>query len=218
MPVVSCVGPATQLDQCMKDHNPFDWNQSYSGDVADYAEPDPLMLGIIDGLRPGRALDIGCGAGGIIVALARRGWQVTGIDLATKAIEAARKIVQARGIDAQLFVADATIWRPDGHYDLITSSFALPGSKPERASVFQMVRKALAPGGTVLLKDFDSTMNRVTFFAEYDLVTVEELTAAFDGLNIIRVEIVETPVHDHGSEGRQLGERWTAALLHARSP
>ena len=114
----------------------------------------------------GRSLDIGCGAGGIIVALARRGWQVTGIDLATKAIEPTRKIVQTRGINAQLFVADATIWRLDGRYDLITSSFALPGSNPERASVFQMVRKALAPGGTVLLKDFDSTMNRVTFYSD----------------------------------------------------
>ncbi len=91
---------------------------------------------------------------------------MTGIDLATKAIEAARKIVQTRGINAQLFVADATIWRPDGRYDLITSTFALPGSNPERASVFQMVRKALAPGGTVLLKDFDSTMNRVTFYSD----------------------------------------------------
>ena len=113
----------------MQDHDQFDWNQSYSGDVTDYAEPDPDMLEIIDGLRPGRALDIGCGAGGLVVALAQRGWRVAGVDIAAKAIEAARKVLQAKGIDAELEVADATTWDPVGHYDLITSSFALPGKQ-----------------------------------------------------------------------------------------
>ena len=201
----------------MQDHDPFDWNQSYSGDVTDYAEPDSEMLDIIDGLRPGRALDIGCGAGGLVVALSQRGWRVTGIDIAAKAIEAARKIVQAQGIDAALHVSDATTWKPAGHYDLITNSFALPGSKTERASVYRMIRSALTPGGTVLLKDFDSTMSRLKFFAQYDLVTIGELTAAFNDLNIIRAEIVETPVHDHNSSGRQPDGHWTAAILHARN-
>ncbi len=202
----------------MQDHDHFDWNQSYSGGATDYAEPDSAMVGIIDGLTPGRALDIGCGAGGLVVALAQRGWQVTGIDIAAKAIEAARKITQTHGVDAQLFVADATTWKPNGAFDLISSSFALPGSKSGRASVFESMRESLAPGGTVLLKDFDSAMNRTGFFSGFDLVTVEELTAAFDGLDIIRAEIVDTPKHDHGSKGRQPHERWTAALLQARSP
>ena len=104
----------------------FDWNQSYTGEVTDFAEADPELLKIIDGLPPGRAPDVGCGAGGLVVALARRGWTVTGIDLAEKAVEAARKVVQMQGVAAELHVADATTWTPAGRYDLITSSFALP--------------------------------------------------------------------------------------------
>ena len=84
----------------MQDNDPFDWNEAYSGDATDYDDPDPGLVEIIDGLRPGRALDIGCGAGGLIVALAERKWQVTGIDIAAKAIEAARKVVQERGVNA----------------------------------------------------------------------------------------------------------------------
>ena len=76
-----------------------------------------------------------------------------------------------------------------------------------------MIRDSLAPGGTVLLKDFDSSMNRVKFFAEFDLVTVAELTAAFEDLNITRAVIVDTPVHDHSSGGGQPDEHWTAVLF-----
>ena len=196
----------------------FDWNQSYTGEVTDFAEADPELLKIIDGLPPGRALDVGCGAGGLVVALARRGWTVTGIDLAEKAVEAARKVVQMQGVAAELQVADATAWTPAGPYDLITSSFALPRTRTGRAALFSMIRGALAPGGTVLLKDFDPSMSRIEFFSGFDLVTLEELTGAFSGFDIIRAEVVETPVHHHGTGGGEEEERWTAALLQARSP
>ena len=200
-------------------HDDFDWNQSYTGEVTDFAEADPELLKIIDGLPPGRALDVGCGAGGLVVALARRGWTVTGIDLAEKAVEAARKVVEMQGVAAELYVADATAWTPAGRYDLITSSFALPGTRTGRAALFSMVRGALAPGGTVLLKDFDPSMSRVEFFSGFDLVALEELTGAFGGFDIIRAEVVETPVHHHGTgSGEEEEERWTAALLHARNP
>lgn len=202
----------------MQENDPFDWNEAYSGDASDYAEPDSGLIEIIDGLRPGRALDIGCGAGGLVVALAERKWQVTGVDIAAKAIEAARKVVQERGVNAKLHVADATRWKPIRSYDLIVSSFALPESKAGRALVYRMIRGAIAPGGTVLLKDFDATMTRVKFFTALDLVTVEEFTAGFDGLNISRAAVVETPVHDHRTGKGQPDERWTAALLQAQSP
>jgi SAM-dependent methyltransferase len=39
----------------------------------------------------GRALDVGCGKGRYSIALAQRGWQVTGIDAVPKALEIARQ-------------------------------------------------------------------------------------------------------------------------------
>ena len=193
----------------------FDWNEAYSGGADDYEAPDPDLLEIIDGLKPGRALDLGCGAGGLLLAMAERGWELTGIDIANTAITAAGKVLSARGFSAELCVADATTWKPEADYQLITSSFALPGIA-RRASIFSMIRGALAPGGVVALKEFDSTMELVGFFSGTDLVTVEELTAAFVGLEILRAEIVDTAAHDHDASGSHAGERWSAALLHAR--
>ncbi len=205
------------MGNCMQEQRPFDWNQSYSGEETDYVEPDQGILDVITDLRPGQALDIGCGAGGLIVALLQRGWQVTGIDIASKAIEAAEKIVQARGFDADLQLADAIQWRPTGLYDLVVSTFALPETKQGRISVFRTIKEALAPGGTILLKDFVSNMKRVGFFAGQNLVTIDELSTAFKELNIIAAEIVDTPVHEHSSNGGDQDEHWSAAFLYAQS-
>jgi cyclopropane fatty-acyl-phospholipid synthase-like methyltransferase len=55
-----------------------------------------------------KALDIGCGRGGHSIELARRGWQVTGIDFVPRAIKQARKQAQEAGADIRFEVGDAT--------------------------------------------------------------------------------------------------------------
>jgi 2-polyprenyl-3-methyl-5-hydroxy-6-metoxy-1,4-benzoquinol methylase len=40
-------------------------------------------------LKPCRALDIGCGTGGLVVYLAKRGFEVTGIDISIIAVKRA---------------------------------------------------------------------------------------------------------------------------------
>ena len=47
----------------------------------------------------GSALDLGCGTGRWSVELARRGWQVVGIDVVPKAIHAARRRAQSERVD-----------------------------------------------------------------------------------------------------------------------
>ncbi|TPV92910.1 MAG: class I SAM-dependent methyltransferase [Myxococcales bacterium FL481] len=193
----------------------FEWNDIYQGTSADYQPPDAELLAIVDGLRPGRALDVGCGAGGLAVALAQRGWEVTGIDLAPNAIAAARAIAADRGVSATFEAADASKWTTEDTYDLIVSSFALPDNRALRAPAFATMRTALAPGGTVLIKDFDSTMARLSHFAAFELVTVDELERAFPGLAVVRAEIVETPKHVEADDD---DAPWTAALFQATRP
>jgi SAM-dependent methyltransferase len=56
----------------------------------------------------GRALDIGTGSGIWAVALTRRGWQVTGIDIVAKALRRARARVEADGVHVDLVQGDVT--------------------------------------------------------------------------------------------------------------
>ena len=196
----------------------FEWNDIYAGDASDYQRADPLILEAIDGLTPGRALDVGCGAGGLIVALLRRGWQVTGIDIAPKAIAATQAALDARQLQAELHVADAAVWQPPDRYDLITNSFALPDEKADQLELYRTIQAALAPGGTVLIKDFDASMKRHKVFSRYHCPSLDELLAAFAELEIVRAEVVETPQHDHGEGRASSDEPWTAAFLHASKP
>jgi 2-polyprenyl-3-methyl-5-hydroxy-6-metoxy-1,4-benzoquinol methylase len=192
-----------------------DWDDIYTGGATDYEAPDADLVEIAAGLEPARALDVGCGAGGLVLALAETGWRVTGIDIAGKAIAAARRVLADHGAEASLSAADATKWKPPEQYDLITSSFAMPEGE-ERAAVLRMIRSALAPGGVVAIKEFDPSMSRHSHFAGFDFVTIDELTEAFDGLEVERAEVVSTPVHEH-AEG-SASEDWTAILFIARLP
>ncbi len=51
----------------------------------------------------GRALDLGCGTGFWSIRLARRGWEVTGVDIVPKAVRIAGERARAAGV-ASLFV------------------------------------------------------------------------------------------------------------------
>jgi SAM-dependent methyltransferase len=56
----------------------------------------------------GRALDLGCGSGIWGVQLAKRGWQVTGVDNVDKAIDRAQKRISNEGVEMRIVKGDVT--------------------------------------------------------------------------------------------------------------
>lgn len=191
----------------------FNWNDAYTGELSDFVEPDDELLQIIKSLPVSSALDLGCGAGGLVVALAERGWKVTGVDVAEKAIRSVRKKIKDMSLEANLEIGDSGSWKSTKQFDLVISSFALP-RRSRRADTLATLAESVAAGGSVLLKEFDSQMNGVM---ASDLPTIDELTTAFSGFEFLRAEIVKTPSHDHGSGGTH-SESWTAILIHAVRP
>lgn len=77
----------------------------------DSGVPPPELVSAvegIDGLAPGRALDLGCGTGTNCVYLARHGWDATGVDFVPRAISAARRKAGADGVSPRFVVGDVT--------------------------------------------------------------------------------------------------------------
>jgi 2-polyprenyl-6-hydroxyphenyl methylase/3-demethylubiquinone-9 3-methyltransferase len=135
------------------------WDQE--GEFRPLHQINPLRLDWIDGLVPLKGLevvDIGCGGGILADAMARKGAQVLGVDLASKslrvaqlhALEAQTPRVQYREIGAEDLAAEMP-----GHFDVVTCMEMLE-HVPDPQSVVRACAALVKPGGWV----FFSTINR----------------------------------------------------------
>jgi tellurite methyltransferase len=113
-------------------------------------EPTPVVRQWVHCLRPGRVLDLGCGAGRDAVYLARRGGEVTAVDLLPDALALAEQLAQRSGLYLATRLMDLRKVHPpaDEGYDTILMLRFL-----ERA-LFPFLVTALRPGGILLLETF----------------------------------------------------------------
>lgn len=122
---------------------------------------NPLRLDWIDGISPlkgQRVLDVGCGGGILADAMARKGADVLGIDLAEKSLKVAQLHALEAGtsqITYRLVAAEALAAEMPDQFDVVTCMEMLE-HVPDPASVVQACARLAKPGGWV----FFSTINR----------------------------------------------------------
>ncbi len=121
---------------------------------------NPLRLGWIDrncGLAGKRVLDVGCGGGLLSEGMAALGAQVTGIDLAEKALAVARLhlLESGRTVDYRHVAVEALAAEQPGAFDAVTCLEMLE-HVPDPASIVRACAALVKPGGQV----FFSTINR----------------------------------------------------------
>jgi 2-polyprenyl-3-methyl-5-hydroxy-6-metoxy-1,4-benzoquinol methylase len=168
----------------------------------------PVNEGLVEvasSMVPGKALDLGCGEGQNAVWLAERGWIVNAVDMSPSAISEARDFAAAARVDRTIIfgVADVTEWSPVSRYDLVFCTFALPARGMGRSRMLDMATAAVAPGGTILLTDFDKSLRRDGWMAEKYLVSVEELERHLTGFRVDSAGVRKAR-HHHGYEERVL--------------
>jgi 2-polyprenyl-3-methyl-5-hydroxy-6-metoxy-1,4-benzoquinol methylase len=137
---------------------------------------------------PGRALDLGCGRGQKAVELARRGWEVVGVDNVPRAIDAANR---QRITGATFAVADVTeLTQADlGTFDffLDVGCFQHLGAE-QRAAAGKGISKLAEPGATLLMLEFGQTSIRSLVGG----VTRAEIEEALPGWDLLSVEHAQT--------------------------
>ncbi len=122
---------------------------------------NPLRLDWIDGIAPlnrQRVLDVGCGGGILADAMARKGADVLGIDLAEKSLKVAQLHALEAGtshITYRLVAAEALAAEMPDQFDVVTCMEMLE-HVPDPASAVQACARLAKPGGWV----FFSTINR----------------------------------------------------------
>lgn len=128
------------------------WDEMYRGrDRVFSGSPNPVLVSEVTGLTPGRALDVGCGEGADALWLARRGWQVTAVDIAATAL---RRAAAAADPDLRARVAwkqaDLTVTPPPAHrFDLVSVHYFPLRRQPGHATLHGLL-DAVADGGTLL--------------------------------------------------------------------
>lgn len=99
------------------------WESGDYGVFAKYLEKGALEFFERLNIRPGtRLLDVACGAGQLTLPAARKGIQVTGLDLAANLVQQARDKAAAEGLTIQVDEGDAeSLPYPDASFDVVMS-------------------------------------------------------------------------------------------------
>ena len=130
------------------------WDEHYTqaGSAAGHLlPPNPYLADEVGGLRPGTALEAGCGEGAEAIWLGRAGWQVTAVDIAAEPLARAAERAAAEGVDDRIewVRADLGSWEPARTFDLVTTHYA-HAAMPQ-LELYDRLSAWVAPGGSLLV-------------------------------------------------------------------
>ncbi|MDX3683197.1 MULTISPECIES: class I SAM-dependent methyltransferase [unclassified Streptomyces] len=167
---------STRTDAEMWDDRYRESDRIWSGN------PNVVLVSEVEDLKPGRALDLGCGEGADAVWLARTGWQVTATDISRVALE--RAAVHA----AEAGVADRVDWQwhdlgvsfPEGEYDLVSAQFLHSMGDLPREEILRRAAGAVAPGGVLLVVGHAGFPSWEHDHPDMELPTTDEVLASLE--------------------------------------
>lgn len=108
------------------------------------AEHVDWLMGLLGDVRPQRALDFGCGVGRIVVAMAQRWDEVTGVDVSPSVLAECRRACDARGL-TNVRLSERI---PDEQFDLVHSAIVLQHIPvAEGYGLIDELARRVAPGG-----------------------------------------------------------------------
>ena len=142
---------------------------------------------------PGQALDLGCGSGTHAVALAERGWRVTGVDQIGKALGRARKRANEHGASVRFVKADVTRLDPSTvgtGYDLLLDIGCFHGLQPaNQAAMGRSIESVAAADATLLMLAFKPGAAPRPLPQGADAASIE---AALPGWRVVETELAVT--------------------------
>lgn len=139
----------------MTDYDREFWEARWSDALREHGEraaqrpPNGHLTAAIGDLRPGRALDAGCGHGSDALWLAGGGWRVTAVDFSATALAYARSRAEGEAT-VDWVEADLATWAPErGAYDLVACLYVHVAGSVEEFVV--RMASGVSSGGTLFL-------------------------------------------------------------------
>lgn len=185
------------------------WDQRYATDDYVFGTAPSGFLTAHAGLIPcgARTLCVADGEGRNSVWLAQQGCDVTAFDLSPNAIAKAAKLARDADVEPDFKVSTIEDWPWDAApYDLVVAVFIQFLNPVERATVFDGLRRAVAPGGRLMLHGY--TPKQVDYGTggpgNPDFMYTETLLRdGFPDLTILRLDSYEKDLDEGaGHSGR----------------
>ena len=169
------------------------WNRVLTAEEPRFnTEPNDFLVRMVEGVEPGRALDVGMGQGRNAIYLAGLGWEATGFDPADKAVALAQELAAQAGVEITTRIEGAEEFDfGTDQWDLIVLSYV-----SARSLVGEVVR-SLRPGGRVVLEAFHDDATKGRSIGRGVVYDNNELLELFSELRIVRYED-ELAVGDFG--------------------
>lgn len=128
------------------------FDKVYSGPQTWFVDkPNELLARTVEGLKPGRAVDVAMGQGRNALFLAAKGWDATGFDIAEEGLKAARASAERLGVKLNVVRAETGEFDfGTAQWDLVVLTYAFaPMGDP---SFMGRLWKAIRPGGVVVFE------------------------------------------------------------------
>ncbi len=94
-----------------------------------------------------RALDVGCGTGNTALAAARRGAEVTGVDIVAAALAHARQRFAVEGLTGTFVEAEAeSLPFPNDSFDIVLSTFGVMFAPDQEKAALELLRVCRSAG------------------------------------------------------------------------
>jgi hypothetical protein len=141
------------------------------------------------------------------------------VDWAEHAISLARQAATDQGLDVTFVAADITQWKPPHDFDLVISTYALPGGEMSHRAL-QTAAAALACGGTLIVIEWDHSMSEIWGFDDDALLNPGQIVALLPGLVIEKAEVrhIDDAFPAPDDPRRQKDSSANAAFVRARKP
>jgi len=125
------------------------WETRHAAAPGRMDSPSALLLRFLPSLPRGRALDLACGSGRHSLALARSGFTVDAIDIASTALTGLQAIARREGLAVSPIQADLETYPlPRDRYSVVVNVRYL------QRDLFDAIRGALLPGGVAIFETF----------------------------------------------------------------
>ena len=174
------------------------FDKIYSGPATLFnPEPSAFLARAVEGIAPGKALDVAMGQGRNSLFLARKGWDVTGYDVSSVGLAAAEASAAKAGLKIHTMLkSHAEFDFGTNQWDLIAMVFPLVSMDDQ--DLLRRIKVSLKPGGMIVVEQFNAAPG------ENSKGPANALFQTFQDFRVVRYEDVPD-VSDRGKMKARLG-------------